>query len=186
MADAGLDLVAEHVEHADRGALAASARRGRDRDHRGQSVDRRSPAPDGEVDVVHEVAGVGGQEVDGFGGVDAGAASDRDDGVERAVVATERHCHRHAFVGRLDAGPLEHHRGDATSADLFGDPRRCARSGDTGIGDEEHSRGAETAQVMTHLGARARAELQLRRTVGEDALRTIRHALGHLLLLAVL
>ena len=75
----GLDLQRQHVQHADRGALRAGAGRGGHGDQRLERVDRRPAPADRRVDVVHQLAGVGGQQVDRLGGVDARAAADGDE-----------------------------------------------------------------------------------------------------------
>ena len=58
--------------------------------------------PTGRVDVVHQLARVGGQQVDRLGGVDRGAAADREDRVERPGVAGELDRLVQRLVGRLD------------------------------------------------------------------------------------
>ena len=84
----------EDVEDADRGALAAGPGRGGHGDQRQQRLGRRSAAADRRVDVVEQLAGVGGEQVDRLGGVDRRPAADRDDRVERAGVARRRRSRR--------------------------------------------------------------------------------------------
>ena len=97
-------------------------------------------ATDRSVDVVHQLAGVGGEQVDRLGGVDRRPAADRDEPVPWTVLAGEVDRLGEARVGRLDVGAVEDHRLDAEAGDLVGDPLRVAGGGDAGVGDEQTRR----------------------------------------------
>src|SRR5262245_98408 len=108
MADPSLDPQVQHVEHAHRGALGACTRRGRHGDQRVQWTGRGAPGADRRVEVFGEVAVVGGEQVDGLGGVDAGAAADRDERVPGAGLVRVVDGGTERDVGRLDAYTVEH------------------------------------------------------------------------------
>jgi hypothetical protein len=178
VADAALHVLVEDVEHADGGALAAGAGRGRHREQRGERLLRRAALAHRGVHVVEDVAGVGAEQVDGLGGVDRGAAADRDERVPRTALARELHGLHQAGVGRLHVRPVEQHRVDPRGPDLLGDPLRVAGRRDPRVGDHEHPTDVVRREVVADLVRRAGAELQQRGTVGEHGLgRGLDHAL---------
>ena len=125
---------------------------------------------DRRVDVVHQLAGVGQQQVDRLGGVDRGAAADRDDGVERAAVAGEVDRVRERLVGGLDVHLVVRRDVDAAVGDPGRDPLGVTGGGDPRVGDQEHPPGSGLDQVEADLVGGARPELQVRCAVGEHGL----------------
>src|SRR5919112_633685 len=102
VADTGLDLLGEHVEHADGGALGARPGGGGHGHQRVERLGGRFAPADGLVDVVHQLAGVGGEQVDRLGGVDAGAAAHGHIGVPGPVGLGVVDRLLEAGVGRFD------------------------------------------------------------------------------------
>jgi hypothetical protein len=170
VADPGLDVLLQHVEDADGGALGPGARRGRDRDERAQRLGRRPPLADGRVDVVHQLARVGEQQVHRLGGVDGGPAADGHEGVPGPVRLGPLDGLPHALVVGLDVDAVVDVGLDVEAAHLVGDPGREPGGRDAGVGDDQDPLGAVLRQVVADLVARAGAELQQGRAVGEDGL----------------
>ncbi len=170
VADAGLDVLVEDVEHAHRRRLAARAGGGRHGEQRQQRRGRRASAAHRGVDVVHELAGVGGEQVDGLAGVDRRAAADGEDRVEGTVLASEGDRVGEGDVGRLDPRLVVDDDLDAVGGDLVGDPRRVAGGGDAGVGHEQHPPDPPGAQVVADLRGRAAPHLEGGGGVGEDGL----------------
>ena len=160
----------EHVEHADGGALAAGAGGGGHGDERQQRVDRRGGLPDRRVDVVHQLAGVGQQQVDRLAGVDRRAAADRDHRVERAVLAGEADRVGHRLVGGLDVHPVVRRDVEAAVGHLVGDPGRVAGGGDARRRSPAAPVGRRSAAGRGRSRRTPPPELQRRRTVGEHGL----------------
>ena len=75
-------------------------------DQRLERLARRRAPSDRGVDVVHQLAGVGGEQVDRLGGVDARPTADGDEGVPRARCARVVDRLLEAGVGRLDVHPV--------------------------------------------------------------------------------
>ncbi len=170
VADPGLDLQRQHVHHADGRALGAGARRGGDGDERLQRLRRRLALADRHVDVVHQLTGVGGEQVDRLAGVDARPAADRDEGVPRAGRAGLLDRGDEALVGRLDVDAVEDTRLDAELRHLVGHPLRDPGGGHARVGDDQDALDAVLAEVVADLVGGATAELQLGCAVGEDGL----------------
>ena len=168
--DAGLDVLVQDVEHADRGALAAGAGGGRDGHEREQRVGGGLGAPDRGVDVVHQVAIVGDQQVHRLCGVDAAATADRHDRVERTFRTGELDGLDHAGVGRLDAGAVVDDGLETIGLELPGQLIRCPSGGDPWVGDHQHPPRTQLTEVECELVPRADAELEPGGTIGEDRL----------------
>ena len=171
VADPGLHLQRQHVEHADRGALRAGAGRGRDRDQRQQRLGRRQRLPDRRVDVVHQLAGVGGQQVDRLRGVDRRAAADGQDRVERArrrgrTRWPPRATRRSARRARRRTSSPRCPRAATCSAIRAG----CPVAATPGSVTSSTRRAPYDARSWPTSAGRAGAELERRSGVGEDGL----------------
>ena len=135
---------------------------------------RRPRLADRGVDVVHQLAVVGGEQVDRLRGVDRGPAADRDERVPRPGVAGVGDRRLHAGVGRLDVDAVEDRRLDAELAHLVGDPLRVAGGGDARVGDHQDPADVVLGEVVADLVGGALAELQTGRAVGEDRFELMR------------
>ena len=127
----------QHVQHADRRALAAGPGRRRHRDERQQRLGRRPAAADRGVDVVEQLPRVGGEQVDRLGGVDRRPAADRHD-ASNGPASRGNAMAAAALVRRLDVHPVEHDDLDAVVTQPVRDPSRLPGRGHAGIGDEDH------------------------------------------------
>ena len=139
VADAGLHLHRQDVHDADRWcspqpvpAVVGTATSGF------SGPGRRRAGADGLVDVVHQLAVVGGQQVDRLGGVDRRAAADGDEPVPVARVAGVLDGLEHRVVGRLDMHAVEHFGVHAVAAQRNRDPRRRPVARHAGVGDDQH------------------------------------------------
>src|SRR5680860_394825 len=170
MADPGLDLERQHIEHADGGALTTRTRGGGYGDQRTQSVDRRDAPAHRDVDVVHQFTWVRGQQVDRLGRIDRRPAPDRDVGVPRTALTCEVDRLTHAVVGGFDMGPVEDAGLDSERLHLLGDPVRVPGSRNLGVGDDQDPVYVVLRKVETDLPRRASTELECRGRVSEYAL----------------
>src|ERR1035441_4292673 len=129
-----------------------------------------TPPSDRRVDVVHQVALVGGQQVHRFGGVDGRAAAHRDEPVPGTLLPGVTGGFVHAVVGGLDVTSVKDLRRDPVPGQRLGDARRDAEFVNPGIGEDQDPPGAVLGHLETDLIHGARAELQRRRAPGEDGL----------------
>ncbi len=125
---------------------------------------------DGGVDVVHQVAVVGDEQVDRLGGVDRRTAADGDVGVPRPRVPGVGDRRLEAGVGGLDVDAVEDGRLDAELTHLVGHALRVAGGRDARVGDHQDPPDVVLGEVVADLVGGSFAELQARGTVGEDRL----------------
>ncbi len=131
-------------------------------------IDRRHPLADRHVDVVHQLAGVGQQQIDGLGSVDARTAADGDERIPRPAVAGIVDGGRQAGIGRFDVHIGEDAGLDAELSDLLCDALGNPSGRDALVGDHQHPPRAELTQLETDFADSTGTEFQLRCAVGED------------------
>jgi hypothetical protein len=116
-----------------------------------ESVDRFLAEANGLVHIVHQLPGVGGEQVDGFRRVDARAAAHGHEGVPGSVVPRVVDGALQALVGRLHPAPVEDQSLDAEVAHLVRDALGSAGGGEPGVRDDQDAPGPGEAEVVADL-----------------------------------
>ncbi|GBD16592.1 hypothetical protein HRbin26_01490 [bacterium HR26] len=155
--DAGLHLELQEIEHDDSRRLAAGTGRRRESDVRLQRTRYRLSLADRLVDVVHQLARMGGKEVHRLGGVDGAAPAQRDERLRlRLPGIGDRVVHR--AVGRLHVDVVVHVELDPSIAD---DPLQFldqAELPQVPIGHQQGAADAEPVQLVAQLPRGAEPE----------------------------
>ena len=151
VADAGLELEGEDVEHAHRGRFGPSARRRGDRDQGLECVHGRAAQADRPVQVVGQVAGVGRQQVHDLGGIDDRAAPDGHEAIEASLGPDPGDCLLRGGIGGLDRNALETDDLDACARQRGIGTTGDAGRDDAGVGHQCHTTESQLRRVEPGL-----------------------------------